>query len=234
MQRGDVFNIQIGFLLGFPEINDLDVSLALVTDIDPVLFIPLDRKVGQGLLFFIAAEGTLDSEKMPLATALIAEQEAPFFSPNLPDFRFFAAYRAIAFGPFGAGNHIGIFLRNEFEGRPETLFKKQLDEIKKILFCVNRGFVILDVKGVENEFFEIIRAIPDFFSHFNGFSGGSFFRNAQKSEKVFSGLAQVEVTAGKVDQRQPAGHLFGDQAFIDGCEYVGHVFAAFLSENQDV
>ena len=45
-----------GFSLRVSEVQDFDVPFALVTDVDPVPVVFFDRKIGEGLLFLIAAE----------------------------------------------------------------------------------------------------------------------------------------------------------------------------------
>jgi len=86
MQGGDVFNVHVRILLGFPEIDDLYIPFAFVTDINTVLLIAFHSEIGQGLLFLIAAERTFNSREMPFKSTLIAEQEASLSFPDLSDF----------------------------------------------------------------------------------------------------------------------------------------------------
>ena len=99
MQRCNVFYIQIGLFLAFPEIYHLDIPAAFIADIDPIPFIIFYGKVGQGLLLFIAAERTFNPLVWPLDAALIAEEVAYAFLFDLADFRLLAAYGAVPLRP---------------------------------------------------------------------------------------------------------------------------------------
>ena len=93
MQCRDVLDIEIKLFRGPGKLDDLDIATALVAHVNAAAFLAFNSEIGQGMLFLIAAEGTLDLAETPFVTALMTEKIAVpvlVFS-HFTDFRIFSA-----------------------------------------------------------------------------------------------------------------------------------------------
>ena len=127
------------FSLRLPEVDDLDVPLALVADIDAVPLVLFDREIGEGLLLLVAAEGAFDPPIAPLEAALVAEKvTGSLIVPDLADLGFPAADGAVALRPVRLPDGVAVARHDLLQGRSQALFDEELHEIEGVLLFLFR------------------------------------------------------------------------------------------------
>jgi len=238
MEGGDVLDIEVGLFLGFPEIDDLDVSLAFIAHIDTVALVFLHGEIGQGLLLLVAAEGAFDPQKRPFDAALIAEELAPsLFLLDLSDLGLLAADGAISLRPLGLEDGLPVFCRYPLEGGTEAFFQEKVNQIEGFFFIVLfflLHFPGFSVEGAQDKLPEILFAVSNFSCQFLGFPRGPFFGDVEEIEKIVPGLREIIVALRHVDQGQPPFDLGRDEPFVHGKDIRRKPAPVFLPEDEDL